>query len=285
MKLFIISGLSGAGKSSALNALEDLGYYCVDNLPIGLLPAFAREMQTDKYHGFERAAVGIDARNQADDLGNFNLILDLIQALDIETEVIFLEAADTIILNRFNETRRRHPLSNRETSLADAIKRERELLSNISVEANFRIDTSHLNVHGLRNLVRDHVEPEKGQHMSLLLESFGFRNGVPSDADFVFDVRCLPNPHWEADLRPLSGLDEPVRNYLDSQEMVNEMYDDVLEFITHWLPRFEKANKSHMKISFGCTGGRHRSVYMTSRMANYFREHDYHVLTRHRELS
>jgi len=286
MQLFIISGLSGAGKSTALNALEDLGYYCVDNLPVSLLPAFATEMCTENYH-LDKAAVGIDSRNQAEDLSNFPGVLDELKNQCIDVKVVFIEANDEIILNRFNETRRRHPLTSVDVPLKEAIALEHQLLNNISITASLRIDTTHLNVHALRQLIREHTDTEPGQEnrMSVMLESFGFRNGVPGDADFVFDMRCLPNPHWEESLRALSGLDKPVKDFLDSQALAEKMYTDLVGFVDTWLPEFEKANKSYMKIACGCTGGRHRSVYITSRLAEYFKAKQYPVLIRHRELA
>lgn len=283
MKLFIISGLSGAGKSTALRAFEDLGYYCVDNLPVSLLPAFATQMQDDHHH-LDKAAVGIDSRNPAEDIANFPAELEKLCRQEIDAEVIFIEASKNILLNRFNDTRRRHPLTNKDTTLVEAIDRERQLLNPISITANLRIDTTCLNVHELRHLIHDRTELGTDSKMSLMLESFGFRNGVPGDADYVFDMRCLPNPHWEEDLRSLTGRDKPVQDFLGAQPLVGKMYSDITAFIDTWLPEFEKANKNYMKIALGCTGGQHRSVYMATRLADYLKAKHYSVFVRHREL-
>lgn len=284
MRLFIISGLSGSGKSIALQVLEDLGAYCIDNLPVALLPAFAAQMPTTLNANYECAAVGIDARNLMHDFGQFPEMLNNIKSQGIECEIVFLEADHNTLLKRFSETRRKHPLTSRNMPLTEAIKSERDMLKPISENANWRIDTSRTNIHQLRDLIRERVGKRPTQALSLLFVSFGYKHGVPADADFVFDVRCLPNPHWEPELRACTGQDPQVVGYLEKQLHVNEMFGELKNFLETWLPRFEADNRNYMTVAIGCTGGQHRSVYLAERLANHFRESWTNVLTRHREL-
>ncbi len=282
MKLVIISGLSGSGKSIALHVLEDLGHYCIDNLPVGMLPALSEQLRQHAHDG--PVAVGIDARNLIDDLQRFPAILAELRNAGVETRVLYLEADDATLLKRFSETRRRHPLSSEETPLAEAIVQERRLLEPVAAEAELRFDTSRTNVHQLRDMIRQRVE-EADSGLSLLFESFGFKHGVPVDADFVFDVRCIPNPHWVPELRRHTGRDAPVIAYLESHPEVAEMFTDIRDFLDTWIPRFEADNRSYMTVAVGCTGGQHRSVYMVERLAAHFRQQRAGVLCRHRELS
>lgn len=285
MKLIIVSGLSGSGKSIALNTLEDLDYYCIDNLPVGMLRAFADQITGDWGRNRSDYAVGVDARNSSQDLEHFPKLLAQLRAMDIDCTVFFLQSETNILLKRFSETRRKHPLTDKQTALADAIRMERSLLDPVAANADLFIDTSSTTVHQLRDLIRDRVALDQPDSMSLLFESFGYKHGIPSDADFVFDIRCLPNPHWEAELRPLSGRDEPVIAFLEQQAPVNSMVGQLTELLEQWLPCFEAENRSYMTVAIGCTGGQHRSVYMVERLAEHFRAQRANVMVRHRELS
>ncbi len=285
MRLVIVSGLSGSGKSVFLHTLEDLGYYCIDNLPVGLLQAFAAQMVSTGERLYEKAAVGIDARNRSEDLQTFPRILQELRASGLEAEIVFLQAEDDTLLKRFSETRRKHPLTRRDLPLADAIGLERQLLEPLAANAGIYIDTTRTNVHQLRELVRQRLEASTTRALSLTFESFGYKHGVPSDVDFVFDVRCLPNPHWDAQLRPLTGLDREVVTFLETQPLVSEMFASVRDFIESWIPCFEAENRSYMTVALGCTGGQHRSVYLAERLASHFRSWRSGVLTRHRELA
>jgi RNase adapter protein RapZ len=223
-------------------------------------------------------------RNHPDQLQRFGTILGELRAQDIECQIIFLQADEPTLLKRFSETRRKHPLSGKEVSLADAIARERELLNPIAQNANLFIDTSHTNVHQLRDLVQERVGSVENRDLSLLFESFGFKHGIPGDADFVFDARCLPNPHWDPNLRPLTGRDQAVADFLDQHELALTMYEQIRDFLQYWLPHFKADKRSYLTVAIGCTGGQHRSVYLTERLATWFREHHQNVALRHREL-
>ena len=285
MKLVIVSGLSGSGKSVALHTLEDLDYYCIDNLPVGLLEAFVQQLLDNPQPDQENVAVGVDARSQSADLQHFPDILKRLRARGVRVEILYLQADDETLLKRFSETRRKHPLSRGNVTLADAIRRERSLLQPISANASLHIDTTHTNVHQLRDLVQERVGAKTDGSLSLLFKSFGFKHGIPEDADFVFDVRCLPNPHWDARLRPQTGLDAEVVDYLDEQPLVDEMYAEICRFLDTWIPRFESENRSYLTVALGCTGGQHRSVYLAERLGRHFKERYPSVLVRHRELS
>jgi UPF0042 nucleotide-binding protein len=282
MKLVIVSGLSGSGKSIALQVLEDLEYYCIDNLPINMLEALTKEIISAKH---EYVAIGIDARNVASELESFPQQIQQLQKTDIDCEIFFLEASSAALIKRFSETRRKHPLSNQETPLNEAIIQERFLLEPISSKADLRIDTSSTNVHQLRDLIKVRVKKADNQNISIMYESFGFKHGVPINADFVFDIRCLPNPHWVAELRTLTGFDEPVIDYLDSHKEVKEMLSDIMNFMDKWIPRFEADNRSYITIAIGCTGGQHRSVYLVNKLAKMTGNKHNNVLSRHREIS
>jgi len=284
VKLVIVSGLSGSGKSVALHTLEDLGYYCIDNLPAGLLGALALEL-TQALKPVENAAVGIDARNLPQDLYQFGDILDQLQTRGIRSEILFLTCERGTLIKRFSETRRRHPLSNGQVSLAEAIEHERNLLEPIAKRADLFIDTSKTTIHQLRELVQQRIERRRESRISVLFESFGYKHGLPADADFVFDARCLPNPHWQPELRPLTGRDAAVATYLEGEPQVEQMYHELSNFLDRWIPAFEADNRSYLTIAIGCTGGQHRSVYLIERLSKHFVDRYPSVVTRHRELS
>ncbi|GAB4344683.1 MAG: RNase adapter RapZ [Gammaproteobacteria bacterium] len=285
MKLVVVSGLSGSGKSTALRTLEDLGYYCIDNLPVPLLHDFAIQMQRRSGANATDAAVGIDARNLEADLKEVPRILNNLTDTGVDCEVLYLHADDEALLKRFSETRRKHPLSGNRRSLSDAIDYERTLLEPIIANADLVIDTSLTNIHQLRELVRERIVGRARGGLSILFRSFGFKHGVPGDADYVFDVRCLPNPYWEPHLRPLNGLDAAVVEYLEAQPDVITMYDDIRQFLERWLPSFQRENRSYVSIAIGCTGGQHRSVYFAEKLSAFFAKHYDNVITRHRELA
>jgi RNase adapter protein RapZ len=282
-RLIVVSGLSGSGKTIALRTLEDLDYYCVDNLPSALLPAFVAAVAQAQPGRHQRLAVGIDVRNRAEDLNKLPQVLAGLGQQGIEHQLIFLDARDDVLFKRYSDTRRRHPLTGEGLSLSDAIARERKLMRPLSSIAERVIDTSDLNVHQLRRLIATELGMAGGP-LSLMFESFAYKRGVPADADFVFDARCLPNPHWDAQLRPLSGRDAAVRQWLEDKPEVAQYLGQVRDFLDAWLPRFEAENRSYMTICVGCTGGRHRSVYLCERLAEHFRATREQVLTFHREL-
>jgi len=284
MKLKIVTGLSGSGKSIALHTLEDLGYYCVDNLPIPLLEVFATTLAKNGETLYAKTAVGIDARNDVHALQRFPEVIERLRELGIECEILFLRADPATLLQRYSETRRRHPLTGDARALAEAIAAETVLLGPIAEQADLLVDTTRTNVHQLRDLLRSRTD-DAGGRPSLLFQSFGFKHGVPGDADYVFDVRCLPNPHWELELRPLTGIDAPVIAYLEQQTEVAQMEQDLGGFLQRWLPVFEQASRSYITVAIGCTGGQHRSVYIAERLARRFQVDERHVLTHHRELS
>ncbi|MGD2082080.1 MAG: RNase adapter RapZ [Chromatiales bacterium] len=284
MRLVIVTGLSGSGKSIALNTLEDQGYFCIDNLPIPLLEALARHLIGDRDQGYAWTAVGIDARSRPDALSRVPAVVGLLRENGIACEVLFLEADDETLIKRFSETRRRHPLTDERRPLAEAIQTEREILGPMRTLADLQIDTTHSNVHQLRDLVRERVSDRETGRVSLLLQSFGYKHGLPADADFVFDARCLPNPHWRTELRPMTGRDADVADFLESHEDVREMRTLLAAFLDRWIPCFEADGRSYLTVAIGCTGGQHRSVYLIEALANHLRRRGRSVLTRHREL-
>ena len=285
MKLIVVSGLSGSGKTIALQAMEDMGIYCIDNLPFKLLPFLAAHLINAPRRHDKDAAVGIDARNLADDFEEFPAVLEQVRSQGVECEILFLTADDPTLLKRFSETRRKHPLSGADVPLNEAIEAERRLLSPVAADADWHLDTSHSNVHQLRTLVRERLGRRQERTLSLLFSSFGYKHGLPADADFVFDVRCLPNPYWEPHLRLLTGIDAEVRTFLEQQPAVGRMFEGIRDFLEVWVPNFEAENRSYMTIAVGCTGGYHRSVYLAERLAAHFRAVRGNVLIRHRELS
>jgi len=284
MKLKIISGLSGSGKSIALHALEDLGYYCIDNLPITMLPLLVDELSNQFDPDQTDFAIGVDARSLNTELENFPVVLNGLREQDIDCEVLFLDSSDPTLLKRFSETRRKHPLSNNSIPLFEAIKQERELLEPISSNADLRIDTSQTNVHQLRDLVCSRITEYDQTGLSILFQSFGFKHGIPVDVDFMFDIRCLPNPHWQPELRSLTGRDQAVIDFLEQFDDVKEMKKDICQFIEKWLPCIEADNRSYMTIAIGCTGGQHRSVYLVDKLTEYFSQRRDRILSRHREI-
>ncbi|GMQ95657.1 MAG: RNase adapter RapZ [Gammaproteobacteria bacterium] len=283
MKLIVISGLSGAGKSIALSVLEDLGYYCVDNLPLGLLAAFAAELAAAEPSP-DRVAAVIDARNLSAAFDRFADIKVAIRDQGIDCEVVFLDADDNAITKRFSETRRKHPLTAANVALLEAIQRERTLLEPVRDLADSCIDTSQTQYHELRQIIRERVDRRPLETMSLQFLSFGYKHGIPLDADFVFDVRFLPNPYWELGLRKLNGHDEKVIAFLDSQPAVGAMLDSLRGFLDEWIPAFEDDNRAYLTVAIGCTGGNHRSVYVVERLARQFRGGRSGILVRHRDI-
>ncbi|MEJ2059201.1 MAG: RNase adapter RapZ [Gammaproteobacteria bacterium] len=286
MKLVIVSGLSGSGKTVALHALEDEGYYCVDNLPLGLLTAFVDELLERKLRLYDQAAVGIDARSGVEELERFPQIVEEIRSRGVDLDIIFLQAEVETLLKRFNETRRRHPLSRKGLPLIEAVHLERSLLTHISNCADLIIDTTRTNVHELNSMLRQRVGLRETGNLSIQFQSFGFKHGTPADSDFVFDIRCLPNPHWEPRLRQHTGLDQPVMDFLEGHALVEKMFSMITRFLETWLPEFEAGNRRYLSVSIGCTGGQHRSVYMAERLAAHFRGgYGEQVNVRHRELN
>ncbi len=283
--LIIVSGLSGSGKTVALKTFEDLDYYCSDNLPINLLPDFVRSLLAG--HDADaprRLAVGIDVRGQSD-LSQLSHWREDAQAAGLDAQLLFFDATDEALLKRYADTRRRHPLSQLGLSLPEAIARERELTAPLRRAADAVIDTTTLNVHQLRRKVVTEFALSHGNKLSLLFESFAYKRGVPAEADFVFDARVLPNPHWNPELRPMSGREAPVREYLDSQPDVQKYVDQLIDFLDTWLPRLGNDTRSYVTVAFGCTGGKHRSVYLAERLARHARDQGWtEVATFHREL-
>ena len=284
MKLIIISGLSGSGKTVALHTLEDEGFYCVDNFPLGLLSDFTEHINNQQIQIYQEVAVGIDARSGANDLKQFNQIIKNIKNKKIEVEVIYFQADINELIKRFSDTRRRHPLTQKGIPLAEAIDIERNLLLPISQDADLSLDTTHTNVHQLRAIVKDRIVSRKNQELSILFQSFGFKHNTPTDSDFVFDVRCLPNPHWEPDLRSLTGQDPEVQAFFKKQDDVIVMFNHISNFMEYWIPKFAEQSRYYLTVSIGCTGGQHRSVYIAEELNHYFREKFTNVSLRHREM-
>lgn len=284
-RLVVVSGLSGSGKSVALNQLEDLGWYCIDNLPAGLLQAVVSHAVQTGEPVYQRLAVGLDARNRPDDLAAVPGLLDALARTGLHCEVVYLHADDEVLLRRYAETHRRHPLTGAGRSLADAIAEERRLLHPLIDRSNLVVDTSRMSVHELRDLIGRRLETQGPAPLSILFESFGFKHGVPGDADFVFDTRTLPNPYWEPALRPLTGRDGPVVAFLEASPQVRRMAEDLIRFLEARLPECEAANRGYLTVALGCTGGQHRSVYLAERLAAHFRPRYPNLLVRHNALS
>ncbi len=284
MRLVILSGLSGSGKSVALHMLEDLGYYCVDNIPAGLLQDFVHATLLSKDPAYHNMAVGIDARNRIEDIKSVPETARGLRDQAIECDIVFLHAEEGVLVKRYNETHRPHPLASEDRSLRDAIRAERELLGAIADEADVVLDTTRTSVHELRELVRARIHRGEREKLSLLIQSFGFRHGLPGDSDFVFDARGLPNPYWEPNLRPLTGKDPAVVRYLENSEVVRDFVQDLSTLLEHWIPQFESSNRQYLTVSVGCTGGYHRSVFVVEKLAAHFRAAGREVLVRHNEL-
>ena len=283
-RLIIVSGISGSGKSVALHVLEDLGYYCIDNLPAALLKSLLDEVTNPEEQRATRVAVGVDARNRLNDLEALPGLIAELRSAGVQTDLLFLQASDDILLKRYSETRRRHPLANKGTELRDAIANERELLGQVINSADLVIDTSRTSIYDLANAIRKRVDRREINMLSVLIESFGFKHGIPSDADFVFDLRCLPNPYWNADLRNLTGRDAEVGAFLDGEPEFVQMYEDILAFLQRWIPKYVRFDRSYLTVALGCTGGLHRSVYMTEKLAQTLQETHEPVHTRHNEI-
>ena len=279
MKLIIVSGQSGSGKSIALRVLEDLGYYCVDNLPVTLLPQLLQTLNSKT----EQVAVSIDVRNLPKEKQELN---DIIAELKASTELtsLFLDTNQSVLIKRYSETRRLHPLTKDDLSLSQAIEIEQQRLRPLALLADLKIDTTELNIHELSEQIKERILGKKKNQLVLVFQSFGFKHGLPMDADYVFDVRFLPNPHWIPELKPYTGLDEPVINYLSQQPEVISFALQIENLLTTWLPLLEKNNRSYVTVAIGCTGGQHRSVFIAEKLAKYFKQQDYVVQTRHQTL-
>ena len=284
MRLVIISGFSGSGKSVALHALEDLGFYCIDNIPAGLLHTFVDHMLERRDSVFENVGVGLDARNRPDDIDQVPELVRTLRKSGISCDLIFLQANDEILMSRFSETRRKHPLSLQGAGLRDAIARERELLGSIINAADLFIDTSDTSAHALRERIRERIGEREAHELSILVESFGYKHGLPADADFVFDVRCLPNPFWDLKLRPLNGKDEAVQAFLKAQPEVVRMIDDIAAFLETWIAKYQDFQRSYLTVAIGCTGGQHRSVYIADEVAAKLAARYGPIQTLHHEL-
>jgi UPF0042 nucleotide-binding protein len=280
MKLIIISGRSGSGKSVALRAAEDLGYYCVDNLPLTLLHELLRTLAG--HHS--RVAVCIDARSGAPSGSDIQRIRSLLENEGWTSDILYVDADNATLLKRFSETRRRHPLTQQGLSLTEAVDRERQLLEPLAMAADLILDTTRLSSKEFAGRIHDLLSSESEAGLDLVFESFGFKHGIPQDANYVFDARCIPNPYWKEALRPLTGLDEPVKAFLEAEPTVAEFMWQVKIFLHTWLPRFEEEHRSYLTVAIGCTGGQHRSVYLAEMLANQFRETARRVSVRHRDL-
>ncbi|RUO75922.1 RNase adapter RapZ [Idiomarina seosinensis] len=280
MQLIVVSGRSGSGKTIALRVLEDLGYYCVDNLPIAMLPTLVHAVMAQ----YDRIAISIDVRNLPEKSEELLESLDFLPT-DVEPQILFIDADDQTLLQRFGETRRLHPLSQKELPLTDALQLEHKLLEPIMGRATWRIDSSHLSLHQLSEQVTERVLGRAEKKLIIVFQSFGFKYGLPKDADFVFDARILPNPHWQPELKLLSGLDEDVQHYFRQQPLVAKYVHQMDNFLATWLPHFQRSNRSYLTIATGCTGGQHRSVYITEQLAERFKQTDIKVQIRHREMS
>jgi len=284
MRLIIVSGLSGSGKSVALHMLEDIDFYCVDNIPAALLKPFISHTVRGMGDTYPRTAVGLDARNRANEIETIPALVAELRRSGIDCEVLYLHAAEEVLLKRYAETRRKHPLVNGDVGLREAIASERRLLEPIITAADWVIDTSNMGVHALRELIRERIDRRSEGRLSLMFESFGYKHGIPGDADFVFDVRSLPNPYWEDALRKLTGRDAAVIDYLAGCASVRSMIADLTAFLEKRVSEFSQANRSYLTIAIGCTGGQHRSVYIAEQLAQHFRKAHPQVLTRHDSL-
>ena len=284
MNLIIIRGSSVSGKTTCLHVLEDLGFYCVDNIPASLLAVLSTRLSADNLN-LDQVAVSIDARNISDDLKQFPQIYSTLKTQKIDGQIIFLDADDNTLLKRFSETRRKHPLSNDKIGLLEAIVCEKELLEPITILADLTINTTNMSLHQLRDIIKNRVAEHDSKGLALQFQSFGFKHGVPMDADMVFDARCLPNPYWIPELRPHTGLDLPVITFLEQQADVHEMFTDIKAYLERWLPRIQANNRSYITVAIGCTGGQHRSVYLCEKLKQHFNSSSYNAQVRHKELA
>jgi UPF0042 nucleotide-binding protein len=284
MRLLIVSGLSGSGKSVALHMLEDVGWFCIDNLPAGLVRSLVAHTFENEEPMYRRLAVGLDARNRPGDLAGLPALLGELGRSGLSCELLYLNAEDGVLLRRYAETRRRHPLAADDVSLAEAIAAERALLQPLANAADLTIDTSLMSVHALRELVGRRVEQRSPGRLSVLFESFGYKHGIPGDADFVFDSRTLPNPYWEPGLRDLTGQDPAVCAFLEASPVVGQLLADIIRFLEARFGEYQQHNRGYLTVAVGCTGGRHRSVYLVDRLARHFTARYPQVLARHTTL-
>jgi UPF0042 nucleotide-binding protein len=285
MKLIIVSGLSGSGKSIALHTFEDCGYYCIDNLPITLLPGFVSKIMLQDEKLYNKTAIGIDARNQNEYLAAFGENMEFIRSKGIDCKVFYMQADDETLLKRYSETRRRHPLTEYNLTLPEAIQAEKDVLKNILKYADLVIDTSRTQFHQLRQQIKSHIEADDAQQLLIQIQSFGYKHGMPLNADYVFDVRILPNPYWLPELRGLTGQDLPVIDFLASEDIVKEYFETMCDFLEHWIPFFKEENRSYLTIAIGCTGGQHRSVFLAEKLARKLDQSSIKTIVHHRELS
>ncbi len=285
LRLIIVSGLSGSGKTVALHVLEDLGYYCIDNLPAALLKSAVDEVRSRGRDSARLLAVGVDARARAADLRSLPDLLRELRTQDVLTEIVFLHASDEILLQRYSESRRRHPLAEYGTELHAAIDSEREILAEIHNSADLIIDTSAMSIYELADVIRGRVDRRESEALSVLIQSFGFKYGIPADADFVFDLRSLPNPYWTLELRGLTGLDKEVADFLNGQQIFTAMFEDIFAFLERWIPHYQRSHRGYLTVAIGCTGGQHRSVCMTQQLATRLRAIHDPVLIRHNSLT
>jgi UPF0042 nucleotide-binding protein len=284
VRILIVSGLSGSGKSVALHMLEDLGFYCIDNIPAALLKAFISHTVRTPEPAYERTAIGLDARNTAGEIASVPQLLEELKRGGIQCEVLFLTASEDELLRRFAETRRKHPMSRDNLDLRAAMAKEREILEPIVYAADLVIDTSRMGVHELRDIVHQRLEQRSVPRLSITFESFGFKHGIPGDADFVFDARSIPNPYWEPSLRKLTGKDPEVMRFLESQELAGRLIEDIARFIEARIPEYQASNRGYLTVAIGCTGGQHRSVYIVDRLTERFAARFANVSARHSAL-
>ena len=285
MRLVIVSGLSGSGKSVAINTLEDNDFYCIDNLPLNILPICIEQLTATTSNFYERIAIGVDARSVSHDTQAFPNIIKKFKQQDFDLELIYLEASEETLIQRYRETGRKHPFTKSGLPLTDAIHTEKQILAEVVLLADICIDTTSTNVRQLRSIITDQACRDKSTTLTLLLQSFGFKYSVPNDSNYVFDVRFLPNPYWEPHLRNLTGYHPKVIEYLQSHEEVIQMTSSIGGFIENWIPQFSRESRNYLCISIGCTGGQHRSVHIAEFLADRFRKStDRHVLVRHRDL-
>ncbi|HJP04809.1 MAG: RNase adapter RapZ [Chromatiales bacterium] len=284
MRLIIVSGLSGSGKSVALDALEDMGFYCIDNVPAALLGGLITQTIEARDALYDNMAVGVDARNRAADLKSLPDLLRSLKEQGVRCEIVFLHADDQVLLKRYRETRRRHPLRAKDMSLQDAVHKERELLGPITYSADLVIDTTQTSIYELRDSLNQRVSKSGGEGLSIQIESFGFKHGVPFDADFVFDVRCLPNPYWDPAMRLMTGRDPSVIEFLENHKITKSMLNDILEFLRNRIPEYREHKRNYLTIAIGCTGGQHRSVYLADKIVSALEGDNQNVLLRHNEL-
>lgn len=284
IRLVVVTGISGSGKSIALDMLEDLDFYCIDNLPSGLVAPFMEQAASGALQSYTKTAVALDARNLPDELVKVPQMISSLKATGMQVDVIFLDATDEVVVKRYAESRRRHPLSRQGLSLAEAIRSERDILAPLLDLADLVIDSTRTNVHQLRRIISQRVAERKAGNLALNFTSFGFKHGLPHDADYVFDIRFLPNPYWETELRDFNGLDQPIIDFLDGHKEVQDFFASLTAFLEPCLARQGEQNRSFITVALGCTGGRHRSVYLCEKLARHFQDGYPQVSVRHTEL-